>query len=148
MYRRILAAVGGSNASLEPARVAAQLASHDGAALTLVSVHRAASPVLGEPNYSDTVLPRLGEAQQTLERARQVARSEGVAEPELQITEGDPAAAIVEVARGGNYDLIVTGTHRRGRLGAAVLGSVSAAVAARAGRPVLVVPDPAPAGSR
>jgi nucleotide-binding universal stress UspA family protein len=148
MFKRILAAVGGTDASLEPARLAAQLAQHDGAGLTIVSVHRAASPVLGEPNYSDIVLHRLGEAKQVLERARQVARAEGVEQPELQTIEGDPAEAIVEIARSGGYDLIVTGTHRRGRLGTALLGSVSHAVAARAGRPVLVVPDPQPASGR
>jgi nucleotide-binding universal stress UspA family protein len=37
------------------------------------------------------------------------------------------------------------GTHRHGRIGAALLGSVSAGVAARAGRPVLVVPEPSSA---
>ena len=148
MYKRILVAVGGPDASLEPARVAARLARQDGAALTIVSVHRAVSPVLGEPNYSDIVLPRLGEAKQTLERARQVVRAEGVEKPELQTIEGAPADAIIEVANGGGYDLIVTGTHRRGRLGRALLGSVSNAVAARAGRPVLVVPDRLAVGGR
>ena len=42
---------------------------------------------------------------------------------------------------GEDYDLVVLGTRGRGRLGAALLGSVSSAVAAHAGRPVLVVGD-------
>ena len=54
---------------------------------------------------------------------------------------GSPADAIIEVAKDGGYDLIVMGTHGRGRLATALLGSVSNAVAARAGRPVLVVGD-------
>ena len=54
---------------------------------------------------------------------------------------GQPAETIVETARAGDYDLVVVGTHGRGRLGAALLGSVSSAVAAHAGRPVLVVGD-------
>jgi nucleotide-binding universal stress UspA family protein len=148
MYRHILAAVGGPDASLEPARVAARLAHQDGAALTFVSVHRPVSEVFGEPIYSEIVLPRLDQAATTLERARQIARAEGVAEPELESIEGDPADVIVDVARDGDYDLIVLGTHRRGRLGVTLLGSVSNAVAARSGRPVLVVPEPRSAGGR
>jgi nucleotide-binding universal stress UspA family protein len=57
---------------------------------------------------------------------------------------GPPADPIVETARSGNYDLVVVGSHGRGRLGAALLGSVSTAVATQAGRPVLVVGDVAP----
>ena len=143
MFKSILVAVGGPDASLEPARVGARLAAQTGARLTLVSIHKAPSTALGEPAYSERLLPRLAEAQATLEEARQLVISEGVAEPELESIEGDPAEVIVSLARDGGHDLVVMGTHRRGRFGVALLGSVSNAVAARSGRPVMVVPHPA-----
>ncbi|CAN5626868.1 hypothetical protein BH23CHL7_BH23CHL7_19210 [soil metagenome] len=142
MFKRILAAVGGNEDSLEPARVAARLAAQVGAELAFVSVFRGPSTVFGDPDYADRLLPRLAEAEQTLAKARAMAVAEGVAEPDLQTLEGDAAEAIVKHARAGDYDHVVLGTHRRGRIGVALLGSVSGAVAARSGRPVMVVPEP------
>jgi nucleotide-binding universal stress UspA family protein len=144
MFDKLLVAVGGHDPSFEPARVAGQLAARLGAQLTIVAVHRSTSGLLGEPAYSENLIPRLAEAQEMLERARELASAEGLAQPiELESLEGDPIDRIVGLARDGDFGMIVMGTHRRGRIGAALLGSVSAAVAARAGRPVLVVPEPA-----
>lgn len=64
---------------------------------------------------------------------------------ELESLEGDPVERIVQLARDGGFGLVVMGTHRHGRIVAALLGSVSAGVTARAGRPVLVVPEPSSA---
>ena len=52
---------------------------------------------------------------------------------------GDPASMIVDVAKGGKFDLIVMGSHGRGALGSLVLGSVTAKVIAQCTIPVLVV---------
>jgi nucleotide-binding universal stress UspA family protein len=51
-----------------------------------------------------------------------------------------PTAALVEVAEEENAELIVVGSHRRGAWDTALHGSVAAALASRATRPVLVVP--------
>lgn len=54
------------------------------------------------------------------------------------LAQGRPAEALVNAAAGA--DLLVVGTHGRGPLAGAVLGSVSAACAAHARCPVMVVP--------
>jgi len=141
VFTRILVAVDGSDHGRHAARVAAGLARALGARLTLLTVYSAPSATLGEPNYSRALNAALEEARRIIENARHVVQQAGGPEPEAESLGGAPADTVVSVARDGNYDLVVLGTHGRGRLGAALLGSVSSAVAARAGRPVMVVGD-------
>ncbi len=140
-FKNILVAVDGSDHAFDAVRVAARLATALSARLTLMTAYDAPSESLGEPNYSRALGEALGEAQKMLEDARRVALNAGGPEPQVEWLAGEPAATIVETAQAGGYDLVVMGTLGRGRLGAALLGSVSAEVAARAGRPVLVVGD-------
>ena len=55
------------------------------------------------------------------------------------IWEGDPAESIVEAARSEGADVIVVGSHGRGAIGRALIGSVSDQVVRHAPCPVLVV---------
>ena len=55
------------------------------------------------------------------------------------IWEGDPAESILEAARSEGADVIVVGSHGRGSLGRALIGSVSDQVVRHAPCPVLVV---------
>ncbi len=138
-FKRLLVAVDGSEHGLHAVRVAVRLATALGARLTLLTVYHAPSPALGEPNYSTALAHALDEARQVVERAVQVVRDAGGAPPETEWLAGAPAETIVATAHNGAYDLIIMGTHGRGRLEAALLGSVSSTVAAHAGRPVVVV---------
>ncbi|HUJ82331.1 MAG TPA: universal stress protein [Candidatus Acidoferrales bacterium] len=52
---------------------------------------------------------------------------------------GDPASKIVDVAKSWPADLIVMGSHGRGKIGGLLLGSVSQGVLSHAPCPVLVV---------
>lgn len=140
-FQRILVAVDGSDHAFDAARVAARLAAATSARITLMTAYHAPSEALGEPNYSRALTEALDAAQRLLEDARRVTLNAGGLEPQVEWLAGDPAETIVEAARAGDYDLVVMGTLGRGRLGAALLGSVSSAVAAQAGRPVLVVGD-------
>jgi len=141
MFGKILVAVGGDDASLEPARVGGRLAGLLRAQLTLLSVKKSTAEALGEPYYSERQSERLGEAQSILEMARRAAVEAGALHAEIEWVEGNAAERIVEVARHGNYELIVMGNRRRGRLQTAILGSVSAAVAAHSPVPVVIVPE-------
>jgi nucleotide-binding universal stress UspA family protein len=141
LFRRILVAVDGSDHGLEAARVAARLARAVGAELSLLTVYHAPSPALGEPNYSTALTHALDEARHTIERARAAVLEAGGPEPQTEWLAGPAVDTIVTAARDGGHDLVVLGTRGRGRIEAAILGSVSSGVAARAGRPVLVVGD-------
>lgn len=65
-------------------------------------------------------------------------RAAGV-EAQILIWDGDPATCITEAARAEGASRIVVGSHGRGRLGRAIVGSVSASVAAHADCPVDIV---------
>lgn len=140
-FRRILVAVDGSDHALHAARLAARLARALDAGLTLLAVYHGPSAALGEPNYSAALGEALDEARRIVAQARQAVSDVDGPEPETEWLSGHPAETIVATARDGGYDLVVMGTRGRGRIGAALLGSVSSAVAAHAGRPVLVVAD-------
>jgi nucleotide-binding universal stress UspA family protein len=65
-------------------------------------------------------------------------RAAGV-EPQVLIWDGDPATCVVDAARAEGASRIVVGSHGRGRLGRALVGSVSAAIADQADCPVVIV---------
>jgi nucleotide-binding universal stress UspA family protein len=60
------------------------------------------------------------------------------------VWEGDPADAVLEAASAESADVIVLGSHGRGRLGRLILGSTSRRVTDGARCPVLVVRSSAP----
>lgn len=140
-FKRILAAVDGGPAGIRAARMAGRLARALDARLTLLTVYDAPSGTAGEPRYSKALERALDGARRIVERARRAVLEAGGPEPDTDWLDGVPAKRIVSAARDGGYDLIVVGTRGRGRMRAALLGSVSNAVAARARGPVLVVGD-------
>jgi len=59
---------------------------------------------------------------------------------QVLVWEGDPATCVVEAARAEGAAAIVVGSHRRGRLGRLLAGSVSSDIAEHADCPVHIVP--------
>jgi nucleotide-binding universal stress UspA family protein len=74
-----------------------------------------------------------------------VARRLQLARPGVRIStkivEGEPDEVIVQEATDWHADLIVLGTHDRGRVGQALLGSTAGTVAERVACPVEIVHD-------
>jgi nucleotide-binding universal stress UspA family protein len=63
-----------------------------------------------------------------------------------RLLDGDPAREILRAARDGDHDVIVMGSRGRGRVSAAVLGSVSNHVMHEADVPVIVIHRPSDDG--
>ena len=134
---RILLATDLSQASEHATDQAIALARELGAALLIVSVIdpdiRTARPGPVE-RMDQRRAAREGAAQALVLRGRH----DGVAVSFL-IWEGAPGPAIVDAARSEAADLVVVGSHGRGRVGRLVLGSVSDHVVRHAPCPVLIV---------
>jgi len=79
-------------------------------------------------------------ARETAERGVKLARDAGFS-AELQLARGKSWRAICDVAQEVGAEPIVVGARGLSRVRSLLLGSVSAAVLAHAGRPVLVIPD-------
>lgn len=113
------------------------------AEIDLIHVH---SPIVVLPPPIDmvslsTVFPKAQDKMEEALEARAVrVRDAGIA-CEIELLEGAPHVEIVAYADRVQAELIVLGTHGRGGLAHAVLGSVTERVIHRATCPVLVVPD-------
>lgn len=137
---KILTAIDGSASSLRALRYI--LRHHvlgEGAEITTVHVD---APLNGHlAGYLDTATVHAYHTRNeasAMRGARRVLREEGVRHDE-ELRVGDAADEIALLARRGKFDLIVMGSHGRGAVGTAFLGSVVQKVLARSKVPVLVV---------
>lgn len=136
--RHILLATDLSPASAPATEEAISIARRTGARLTVLSV---VDPrILHLPG--GRFLRRVDQEQARVESEVQVlvarTRTAGIPSTFL-VWHGDPSEAILEAADAEDADLVVVGSHGRGRLGRLVLGSTSARVSTEAKRRVLVV---------
>lgn len=137
---KILVAVDGSDVSL---KAVAGLIEHvrwfrDPPQLHLLYVHLPIPIGLVQKHVSQDLIDRYyrEEGEEALRAARQ--RLEAAHIPsEIHVHVGDPAQAIVKLARQFGCELICMGTHGRGAVANAVLGSVATKVLHLADRPVL-----------
>jgi nucleotide-binding universal stress UspA family protein len=135
--KQILIATDGSAGSSVAVEEGVWLAKMLGARAVFVAVARAPLSVLGDPYYQRVVTTEQGKARAAI-AAAVLAADERHLPYETEILEGTPADAILGLARTRDVDLIVVGSRGRGSIASAVLGSVSAEIAHRADRPVLV----------
>jgi nucleotide-binding universal stress UspA family protein len=147
-YRRILAAVDGSNASNKGLREALRLAKEERAQLFIVHVVNEypayAMPDAGAYAAVDiaSLLRKSGE--QILAKAKAAAEKQGVRPRAIaRETIGGPAAdAVVREAKKQRADLIVLGTHGRRGVRRLVLGSDAEQIVRTSPVPVLLVRAP------
>ena len=137
MYRKILVAYDGSDASKKAFDTACSLAAQNQADLFVVSIAR-------PPDIVDDV-----ETEAVIENSRQFhgrLLSELQNKPAVKklkahfhVATGHPAEQIIYEADRHDVDLIVVGDRGRSKFARLLLGSTSKQVTEHAGRPVLVV---------
>jgi len=139
MFDRIVLAVDGSEHAAHAAKVAAALAHcMKPAELRIVIAYDPIPSYLGEPNLQIAIDARLDEAKKILdETVRLVGNSE--IDVHTEVLEGNPAEAIIEVAKTRHSNIIVMGSRGLGRLAGLLLGSTSQKVVSHAPCPVLIV---------
>ena len=138
MFKNILVAVDGSQHALKAARVAGELARSMQSNLRVVTVYEPLPSYLGEPYLQKTISDRIGQAESILKEALQEIGSIP-GDLESDTLEGSVAEAILAVLETRKNDLVVMGTHGRGRLASALLGSQSQKVVHLAPCPVLLM---------
>lgn len=139
MFERILLAVDGSEHALHAARVAAELArAMKSERFRIVVCFEGIPSYLGEPNLQNAIDQRVLAGNEILQQAVE-AVGDVPAEIHTELIEGDPAEAIIEVAKTRESNVIVMGSRGLGRLAGLVLGSTSQKVVSHAPCPVLIV---------
>lgn len=142
LFRKLLVPTDFSPHAEEALRVALELARSFEAPITLANVFQA--PVYPLPEGSFIAFPHayseaLETARKALESTAASARAAGGPPIETLVLEGVPFREIIGVARTGEFDLIVMGTHGRTGLRHALIGSVAEKVVRKAPCAVLTI---------
>jgi nucleotide-binding universal stress UspA family protein len=137
VFQRILVAYDGSDDSQTALELAISLARDQGATLTLLSV---VPDVPVAVTAITTGAYDLGSVYAEMQQSAQASIPDDVPVMTL-LRHGSPAHCIAAAA--ADHDLVVMGTHGRGRIGEALAGSVSRAVVHSLHAPVLITRAPA-----
>jgi nucleotide-binding universal stress UspA family protein len=144
VFLNILVAIDGSEHGAAALRTAVQLAREEHARLTVLTAVPAvpASARLSAASTAAQVdaVALMGEVGASIRQ--QVDGLPGDVSVTSIVVAGHPAEVILTRLRDGRHDLLVMGTRGLGRVGSALLGSVSQAVLHKARVPVLVVREP------
>ena len=143
MFLDILVAIDGSEHAAQALRTAAQLASEEHARLTVITAVPP-SPALAQITAAGAALAEVADV--IGDAGRQMRKQVDELPDDISVTtivvSGHAAPEILTRLREGRHDLLVMGTRGLGRVGSALLGSVSQAVLHEAEVPVLVVRAP------
>ena len=143
VFLNILVAVDGSEHAAQALRTAAQLASEEHARLSVLTAVPP-TPALTQITAAGAALADVADLMG--DAGRQIRRQVDELPDDVSVTtivvSGHAAHEILAQLQQGRHDLLVMGTRGLGRVGSALLGSVSQAVLHEAEVPVLVVRAP------
>jgi nucleotide-binding universal stress UspA family protein len=143
VFLNILVALDGSDHAAQALRTAAQLASEEHARLTVITAVPP-TPALAQITAAGAALAEVADLMG--DAGKQIRDQVDELPEDISVTtivvSGHAAHEILERLREGRHDLLVMGTRGLGRVGSALLGSVSQAVLHEAEVPVLVVRAP------
>jgi nucleotide-binding universal stress UspA family protein len=131
MFNKILVPVDFEQQSDKAVRSAATLARDASTSITLAHVYDAngSARVNGYVVYTPDERRCVAESlQQRLDMMKSSIRQSGVQNIETCLLDGKAAPELLRVAREGNYDLIIMGTHGRTGIWLKLLGSVAQSV--------------------
>lgn len=142
--KKILIAVDDSPFADRAANLGIELAEAVNAEIAFVHVFDAAATPAGAWGFPADRISAMSE----LEGKRLLTKFHDAVPPKMAadsrvhdfVESGKPAAAIVEVAKKWHADLIVMGSHGRGKVAGILMGSVSQDVLRQAPCPILVAP--------
>jgi nucleotide-binding universal stress UspA family protein len=138
MFKEILIAVDDGETALWAAQTAGQLADATGGRATVIHVVDAAYTFVPSENRFESVLAALRRDGREALRVAMNKLPDSVRGAAL-LREGHPPDEILAAAESLGADLIVTGSHGRGRIAQFILGSTADALVRRALCPVLIV---------
>jgi nucleotide-binding universal stress UspA family protein len=139
---RILVALDESAAAWRALNFALRRAAHgrhEVTVLTVLDSRMATLAVRTGPGQMGAAASITGRLEGLFERARAVARLEGVAIATQMTASTDPAGEIVNVARAGSYDEVVVGHREKRGLERMVMGSTALRVLEELTVPVTIV---------
>jgi nucleotide-binding universal stress UspA family protein len=143
VFLDILVAIDGSEHAAQALRTAAQLASEEHARLTVITAVPP-TPALAQITAAGAALTDVADIMG--DAGKQMRAQVDELPDDISVTtvvvSGHAAPEILKRLRQGRHDLLVMGTRGLGRVGSALLGSVSQAVLHEAEVPVLVVRGP------
>lgn len=140
--KRILAAVDFSDVTESVVRHGAELARVFGAELVLCHIVDRGSLISqippGGEGYLPPNLPQLQE-DYARDQVHQLQARLGLPTLRLEVGHGAPYAEIIRIAKEGNFDLLLVGTHGRGAISHMLLGSCAERVVRHGPCPVLTI---------
>lgn len=148
MIKKILVPTDGSEPANRALDLAIDLATKYSAEIVLLSVAPSVIVPMPEPGAMTPISPELTKYSETLKESHKKMLSQALekakkTQSDLKVSkklgEGRPSEEIIEVAKEGNFDIIVMGSRGLGGIKKVFLGSVSHRVATEAPCPVLMV---------